>query len=144
MNTNRVSVKNPWYRSEYQSSRQTYEIEGAPVFQYRGVSVYRLVSSWLYVLGDTAITERAGFKKEKAAGIITGILDGAEPSGHAVLQHLRANGHKGIGYDEYQSGQIAAWPAAPEHWEMRDMDTKHTPGDWKAARAAIAKATGAA
>ncbi len=96
-----VSIKNPWFRKDGPYSRQTYEIQGEPVFQHRGVSVYRRSQSWLYVLGDTAITERAGFNKDAGAGVIDGILDGLEPSADAVVLHLRANGHKALSYDEY-------------------------------------------
>lgn len=99
----KVSVKNPWYREEYRNSRPTYEIEGAPCFQHRGVSVYRLVSSWLYVLGDCAITERAGFNKERARTLIADILEGRTPSGYEVVKHLRANGHKALSYDEQEA-----------------------------------------
>ena len=98
MNT---SIKNPWFRKDSPYSRSMYEIDGAPCFQYRGVSVYQRASSWLYVLGDTAITERAGFTKANAPAIIDALLDGREPSSDGVVTHLRANGHKALRYDEY-------------------------------------------
>ena len=94
---------NPWFRKDAPYSRSTYDLEGAPCFQYRGVSVYRRVSSWLYVLGDTAITERAGFSKDNAPAVIDAILDGACPVGDAVAVHIRANGHKGLTYGEYMT-----------------------------------------
>ena len=62
----RVTVRNPWFRKDGPYSRPMYELEGKPVFEYRGVSVYKRSMGWLYVLGDTAITERAGFRKEAA------------------------------------------------------------------------------
>lgn len=95
------SFRNPWFRKDGPYSRPTYEIEGAPIFEYRGVSVFQRSQSWLYVLGDTAITERAGFRKEAAPAIIDGLLDGGEPSADEVAQHLRANGHKALTYGEY-------------------------------------------
>ncbi len=97
------SIRNPWFREEYRSSRQMYELDGDPVFQYRGVSVYRRSQSWLYVLGDTAITERAGFEKAKGAALVDEILDGQTPSADAVVLHLRRNGHKALSYDEYMT-----------------------------------------
>ncbi len=97
----KATVTNPWYRKEYSSSRPTYEIEASPCFQYRGVSVYRLVSSWLYVFEGMAITERAGFDKNRAPGIISDILDGASLSSYYVTKHLRAHGHKAREYDEF-------------------------------------------
>ena len=97
------TVKNPWFAELNRTSSSTYELEGSPVFTYRGVSVYRRFSSWMYVLGDTAITERAGFNKDKAPGIIDGLLDGSEPSSDAVVSHLRANGFNGLRYGEYMT-----------------------------------------
>ncbi len=99
----KASVKNPWFRKDGPYSRPMYEIDGAPVFQYRGVSVYRRSQSWLYVLGDTAITERAGFEKAKGAALVDEILDGQTPSADAVVLHLRRNGHKALSYDEYMT-----------------------------------------
>ena len=96
-----ITVKNPWFRKDGPYSAKTYELKGEPVFTYRGVSVYHPVSSWLYVLGDTAITERAGFNKDKAPSIIDSILDGEVPSSDNVVTHLRAYGFKGLSYDEY-------------------------------------------
>ena len=97
----RISVKNPWFRKDGPYSRPTYELDSAPIFQHRGVSVYRRSMGWLYVLGDTAITERAGFKKENAPEVIDSILDGQTPSSDLVVKHLRANGCKALSYDEY-------------------------------------------
>lgn len=96
-----ITVKNPWFRKDGPYSAKTYELKEEPVFTYRGVSVYLRISSWLYVLGDTALTERAGFNKEKAPETIDSILDGKEPSSDNVVTHLRANGFKGLTYDEY-------------------------------------------
>lgn len=107
----KTTVKNPWFRKDGPYSRPMYELEGVPVFQYRGVDVYRRTQSWMYVLGDTAITERAGFNKAAAPAIIDEILDGLTPSGDAVVAHLRANGHKALTYDqytvEYNAGRMA-------------------------------------
>lgn len=101
------SIRNPWFRKDNPYSVQTYKVEGAPVFEHRSVSVYRRSQSWLYVLGDTAITERAGFKKDAAPGIIDAILDGLEPSSDNVVSHLRANGFKALSYDEYSAAYRA-------------------------------------
>lgn len=95
-------IKNPWFRKDGPYSKEFYEVSGAPVFEYRGVKVYRRWEhSWLYVLGDTAITERHGFNKDRAPGIIDSMLNGLEPSADLVVSHLRANGFKGLTHDEY-------------------------------------------
>lgn len=94
-------VKNPWHRKDGPYSHPAYTLEGAPVFEHRGVAVFKRWKSWMYVLGDTAITERAGFDKSRGAETIDAILDGTEPSADAVVDHLRANGHKALRYGEY-------------------------------------------
>lgn len=99
----KISVKNPWFRKDGPYSRPMYELDGAPVFEYRGVSVYKRSQGWLYVLGDTAITERAGFSKELAPEIIDEMLDGLTPASDNVVLHLRRNGHKALSYDEYNA-----------------------------------------
>jgi len=88
-----------------------YALEGKPVFEYRGVSVYRRTQSWLYVLGDMAITERAGFRKDAAPEIIDALLDGETSSCDTVTAHIRAHGNKGLSHGEYltewQAGRMA-------------------------------------
>lgn len=96
-----MNIINPWHRKDVPYSRATYEIKGAPVFEHRGVAVYKLTQSWMYVFGDTAIAERAGFNKARGQEVIDSLLDGMEPCADAVVQHLRANGHKALSYDEY-------------------------------------------
>ena len=95
------TIRNPWFRKDGPYSHQTYDLDGAPVFTYRGVAVYRRIQSFMYVLGDTAITERRGFNKADAPKVIDEILDGLSPSNDAVVAHLRANGCKGLTHDEY-------------------------------------------
>jgi len=95
------TIKNPWFRKDGPYSRPVYELSDKPIFEHRGVTVYRRPQSWLYVLGNTAITERAGFNKDAAPDVINGILDGAIPTSDLVVQHLRANGHKALSWAEY-------------------------------------------
>jgi len=99
------SVKNPWFRKDSPYSVNTYTIKNEPIFSYRGADVYKLISSWLYVLEDTAIAERAGFSKDAAPATIDLILDGGEPSSEGVVKHIRSNGFKGLTHDEY----MQAW-----------------------------------
>lgn len=100
--SHKCSIKNPWFRKDGPYSKEFYEVSGDPVFEYRGVKVYRRWEhSWLYVLGDTAITERHGFTKANAPGIIDKILDGLGPSADAVCAHLLACGHKALTHDQY-------------------------------------------
>ena len=103
----KTTVKNPWFRKDGPYSRPMYELDGAPIFEHRGVSVYKHSRSWLYVLGDCAITERAGFNKDNAPGIIDALLDGRDCSSDGVTAHLRANGHKGLSYAEYNAEYAA-------------------------------------
>ena len=107
----KTAIKNPWFRKDGPYSVREYVLDGAPIFSYRGVDVYKRSQSWMYVLGDTAITERAGFDKAKAPSLIDDLLDGHEASSDNVVSHLRANGHKGLSYDEYdieyKSGRMA-------------------------------------
>lgn len=97
----KTTFKNPWFRKDGPYSVREYVLDGAPIFSYRGVDVYKRPQSWMYVMGDTAITERAGFKKYSAPSIIDGILDGDDPCTDNVALHLRANGHKARTYGEY-------------------------------------------
>lgn len=99
----KITVKNPWFRKDGPYSVREYVLDGEPIFSYRGVDVYKRAQSWMYVLGDTAITERAGFNKDAAPGIIDNILSGKEPCSDNVALHLRANGHKGRTYEEYNA-----------------------------------------
>ena len=95
-----ITVRNPWFHKDGPYSRPAYELTGKPVFQHRGVDVYKRTQSFMYVLGDTAIDERVGFKKETATQIIDALLDGEDAAADAVVAHLRANGFKGYSYSE--------------------------------------------
>jgi len=99
----KTTVKNPWFRKDSPYSVREYQLDGAPIFEHRSVTVYKRTQSWMYVLGDTAITERSGFTKANAPGIIDALLDGRDCSSDGVIAHLRANGHKGLSYDEYSA-----------------------------------------
>lgn len=94
-------IKNPWHRKDSPYSSKEYHLDAPPIFEYRGVTVYKRTRSWMYVLGDTAITERGGFDKSCAPEIIDEILDGKTFSSDTVVEYLRANGHRGMTADEY-------------------------------------------
>ena len=97
-----ATVTNPWFRKDGPYSSPTYSLDRDPVFEYRGVKVYKTRSgSYLYALNGSAITERAGFTKARAPEVIDEILDGGAPSSDVVVATLRASGFKGLSWSEY-------------------------------------------
>lgn len=98
------TIKNPWFNKSSAYSHPFYELKSNPIFEHRGVKVYkRFDGAFLYVLGDTAIAERAGFDKKRAPQTIDEILDGLKPSADNVVKHLRQHGQKGLSYSEYNA-----------------------------------------
>jgi hypothetical protein len=94
MSTPHTIVRNPWHAPINQCSPREFVYRAAPVFTYRGVNVFASHSSWDYVLGDCAITQRAGFScKDKARRIIDNLLDekGSDYASHEVFSHIRAH-----------------------------------------------------
>jgi hypothetical protein len=111
MNTTTVRVINPWRTKESLHMREFFEYTGKPVFSFRGVDVYNNYSSWDYVIGGFAITQRAGFHKESAPKIISDILDGLKPVAEGVATRLAAIGFTPMSYDQYNklwaAGKVA-------------------------------------
>lgn len=107
---NRIEVKNLWHPSlkDNPYSPVTFIYTGPCLFSHRGVEVYKNPrGSWDYITGGAAITQRAGFAKERAANIIDDILDGTDkdgtykPCNDAVKKHLEQLGFTPKGYDDF-------------------------------------------
>ena len=93
-----IEIRNPWLNSKNQESKPAYTFNAKPIFEYRGVAVFKRPQGWLYVLNDMALTERAGFSKDRAPEIIDSILDGRTPVADPVAEHISAHGFKGLSY----------------------------------------------
>jgi hypothetical protein len=107
-----IKVINPWHTKHNIYSRPFFEYFDKPIFTYRGVNVYKnYAGSWDYVLGDTAITQRAGFRKEASPAIIDSLLDGQSPVSDIVADHIKSCGHNPLTYEqyniEYAAGRMA-------------------------------------
>lgn len=99
---------NPWFRKDSPYSHKIFEYPGSKLFEYRGVEVYKnKEGSFDYILGDTAITQRAGFSKESAPSVIDEILDGEKPVSENVYIHLRGIGFSPMSYTEYTTKWLA-------------------------------------
>ena len=106
------TIRNPWYLKGEPYYKRFFEYTNDPIFSYRGVDVYvNYAGSWDYVLGDTAITQRAGFKKDSASSIIDEILDGKTLVSDKVAEHIKAHGFNPLSYTlyniEYDAGRMA-------------------------------------
>ena len=99
MNTSTI-VRNPWTIDRARSPLPPFVYNSPPVFSHRGVDVYRNHSSFDYVLGDCAITQRDGFSRDRGRKIIDATLDGdtTDPTlfpwvCYEVAKHLKKHGH---------------------------------------------------
>jgi len=99
--------RNPWFRSCNTPRSEFYENDAPCVAEYRGVKIYKLWNqAYDFVLGDCAITQRSGITEHKRE--IHHLLDGETPCDTLIYQHLTANGHTPISYDQY----TARWHAS--------------------------------
>lgn len=99
-----TNIKNPWHHKDTPHSKPFFEYPDSPVFSYRGVDVFQSYSSSFdYVLGDTAITQRAGFNKDVAPSIIDDLLDGRRPVCDEVAKHIKSQGFNPLTYDQYMT-----------------------------------------
>ncbi len=94
-----ITAINPWYdAARISNSKPVLAYEGNRLLSYRGVDVYRNLSgSWDYLYNGMAITQRAGFNKDRARAIIDGILSMSDESmdwmltSRAVQAHVKAS-----------------------------------------------------
>lgn len=106
--TNRY--RNPWHKSCNTPRPEFYENSAKQVLIHRGVRVYKLFErGYDFVLGDCAITQRAGITEAKRE--IDALLDGQTPTTETVANHLKSHGFKPITYEQYteawQRGELA-------------------------------------
>lgn len=90
---NTTTAKNLWHQSGNSYSKPVFTYTGRALFTYRGVQVFKNpAGSWDYILNGAAITQRAGFSKDKAPAIIDALLSGRdEYAGAAVMAHIQAS-----------------------------------------------------
>ena len=87
------TYRNPWQRGAKNDSPAIYTNNAPCILEHRGVRVFRLNErSFDFVLGDCAITQRAGASKAK--DVINSILGGLTHVSDTVAAHLAAHGYK--------------------------------------------------
>jgi hypothetical protein len=86
-----------WAPTANHSNAPTHYQNDAPaVLTHRGVTVYRLTTSFDYVLDGACIAQRCG----KSPKVIDDILDGRCPVADAVAAHLRERGFTPVTYGQ--------------------------------------------
>ena len=94
--------RNPWCKILNAPKPEFYENDARKVFEYRGVSVFKLNDDHFdYVLSGCCITQRAGFKPQNAPAVIDDLLDGQTPCCDEVAAHIAAQGGKPMTYEQY-------------------------------------------
>lgn len=99
-----TTITNPWHNPRSAYSPVQFVYRDKPLFTHRGVEVYKNdAGSWDYVVGGMAITQRAGFNKDRAPLVIDEILDGKDTGQFhwvcdTVAAHLRKLGFTPVGY----------------------------------------------
>jgi len=87
------TYRNPWQHGAKNGSPAIYTNNAPCILEHRGVRVFRLNErSFDFVLGDCAITQRAGASNAKTT--IDGILDGLTHVSDTVAAHLASHGFK--------------------------------------------------
>jgi len=88
---------NPWYNPQSGSSTKTYVMKTEPVFEHRGVKVFKHpAGGFLHTFEDMAITHLIALNR---TGVnIDNILDGKMPVCDLVADHLQMHGFSPIRY----------------------------------------------
>jgi hypothetical protein len=95
--------RNPWHKTLNMPKPEFYENSAPVVFEYRGVTVYKLFNHGFdFVFEGCCITQRAGCDRgAKARAAIDEILDGNQPVDSNVADHLTKYGFPALTYDQY-------------------------------------------
>lgn len=96
---------NPWRNQKPPYATlgpEKFEYNGKPLLTYRGVEVYKNpCGSWDYVFDGMTITQRSGFTKDGAPGVIDEIFGGKSLCNQNIADHLTRHGFTPLSYDAY-------------------------------------------